>query len=561
MKAGDVFDGKYEILNILGKGGMGTVYLARNIKLDTLWAVKEMSKRSSMGTDLLVECNILKRLNHPALPRIFDIVENEESIFIIADYIEGVSLDKELERGVCFEEKQVITWTRQICNVLAYLHEFSPNPIIYRDMKPSNIMVTPQGSVKLIDFGIAREYKKGSDSDTLYIGTRGYAAPEQYGAAQTSAVSDIYSLGVTLHHLLTGKNPNTPPFEVKPIREYNQNLSEKMEEIIAHCVRVNPHERYQSVFELLRDLDSLEEGLRETGENKQGVYGNMKTRYVGFKKLVLTVLDNTEFACEMACTLARVTEFKVLLMDLDRRSTKVNFYLRLGQLLKERAEKGKNGDERFVEALRANQLNFDAFEQLCIKLGDCGNLYILSAMDGPEEKETFSEADIGKVIEEAYKNFDVTILVTGREFSDPEIRVALQKSDYNIIAARANMDVLLEFQEYMEYFRREYNVSARKVRFIAWEYREGVNLPETLVKQVFGDQCYAGRLEYNAERERCKNLDAAPYAKTAWKRHREEYRNIFACFSILPEVPLGERMKNKIGGIFKRTGRRDMINE
>ena len=165
---------------------MSRVYLGENIKLGTLWAIKEIKKTNDRKIDFYVEPNILKKLSHPALPRIFDIIESDEFLYIIVDYIEGDSLDKALINEGKFDEKTVLGWTRQICDVLLYLHNLKPNPVIYRDMKPANIILTKEGCIKLIDFGIAREFKSDSDSDTVYIGTRGYAAPEQYGSGQSS---------------------------------------------------------------------------------------------------------------------------------------------------------------------------------------------------------------------------------------------------------------------------------------------------------------------------------------------------------------------------------------
>jgi serine/threonine protein kinase len=208
MVKDNLLEGKYRILSTLGQGGMGRVYLAENIKLGTLWAIKHLQKKPSSSCNLYIEPNILKKLNHPALPRIFDIFEDAGNIYIVVDYIEGVSLDKKLEEVGSFPEEVVLEWAAQLCDVLMYLHGIKPNPIIYRDMKPANIILAEGGRLKLIDFGIAREYKSGTCSDTICIGTRGYAAPEQYGAGQTSVASDIYSLGVTLYHLLTGKSPN-----------------------------------------------------------------------------------------------------------------------------------------------------------------------------------------------------------------------------------------------------------------------------------------------------------------------------------------------------------------
>ncbi|HHW47065.1 MAG TPA: protein kinase [Clostridiaceae bacterium] len=252
-----LFNGRYRIIKALGSGGMGTVYLAENVSLGTKWAIKAIDKKASKNYDLLAEPNILKKLNHPALPRIIDIEEDDNFLYIIEDYIEGTPLDKQLQFKKRFDEGTVIEWAKQLCNVLLYLHNQKPNPIIYRDMKPSNIIVTPENVVKVIDFGIAREFKKESASDTSYMGTRGYAAPEQYGTSQTDARTDIYSLGVTLYHLLTGKSPNEPPYEFKPLRQVDKNFSEGIEYIVNKCVQNDPAKRYQNVAELLHDLENM----------------------------------------------------------------------------------------------------------------------------------------------------------------------------------------------------------------------------------------------------------------------------------------------------------------
>lgn len=271
---GTMFDDKYQIIGKLGSGGMSTVYLAKDIKLQKLWAIKEVKKQAGKANantnrvDLMAETNILKKLDHPALPRIVDIVNTDSSIFVVLDYIEGISLDKKLKECKAVDEETALYWAKQICDVLDYLHSQKPNPIIYRDMKPGNLMLTPSGKIKLIDFGIAREYKEEVSQDTTYIGTRGYAAPEQYGSNQTDARTDIYSLGVTLYHLVTGKSPNEPPYEIKPVREINYLLSEGLERVIEKCTRQDPNLRYQSIRELWYDLENIHK-LNSQYKNKQ----------------------------------------------------------------------------------------------------------------------------------------------------------------------------------------------------------------------------------------------------------------------------------------------------
>ncbi|WP_042462817.1 serine/threonine protein kinase [Neobacillus dielmonensis] len=262
---GSVIEGKYEILKLIGKGGMSKVYLAMDKRLNKQWAVKEIEKRARDKNNEVViqsaiaEANMIKKLDHPALPRIVDILDKEDVIYVIMDYIEGEPLSKILDEYGAQSQEQVIEWAKQLCQVLDYLHTNNP-PIIYRDMKPANVMLKPDGNLKLIDFGIAREYKQENLADTVNLGTKGYAAPEQFGGkGQTDPRTDVYCLGVTLYHLVTGKNPSEPPYEIYPIRHWNPQLSGGLEKIIQKCTQLNPDDRYQSCAELLYALDHYEE--------------------------------------------------------------------------------------------------------------------------------------------------------------------------------------------------------------------------------------------------------------------------------------------------------------
>lgn len=260
LKTGSLVDGKYRILRKCGQGGMSVVYMAINERANKTWAIKEIRKDGVQNYEvvkqgLLVETDILKRLNHPYLPSIIDVIDGEDFFLIVMDFIEGNTLSDILKEYGAQSQEGVVRWAKQLCDVLIYLHSRTP-AIIYRDMKPSNIMLKPDGNVVLFDFGTAREYKSENLEDTVCLGTKGYAAPEQYGGyGQTDARTDIYCLGATIYHLLTGHNPSEPPYEIYPIRYWNPGLSAGLEAIILKCTQKNPKDRYQSCAELLYALE------------------------------------------------------------------------------------------------------------------------------------------------------------------------------------------------------------------------------------------------------------------------------------------------------------------
>ena len=268
QQPGTIIDGKYEILTELAEGGMSRVYLALDKRLNKQWAIKEVKQTGDKVKDEIIaesfvtEANMIKRLDHPMLPRIVDIISQDDSIFVVMDFIEGQSLDKVIKEHGPQPQESVLEWGLQLCDALDYLHTRVP-PVIYRDMKPANIMLKPDGSVAIIDFGIAREYREakeeGNINDTTMLGTRGYAAPEQFGGyGQTDARTDIYCLGATLYHLLTGNSPAEPPYEILPIRQVDSALSPGLEKVIAKCTQQNPDLRYQSAAELYYALENYE---------------------------------------------------------------------------------------------------------------------------------------------------------------------------------------------------------------------------------------------------------------------------------------------------------------
>lgn len=264
LEIGSLVDGKYKILSEIGHGGMSVVYMAINEKANKTWAIKEVRKDGKMDFNtvrqgLMAEIETLKKLKHPNLPSIVDVIEDDDSFIIVMDYIEGRSLDKIIEENGAQPESYVVEWAKQLCDVFGYLHSRTP-AIIYRDMKPANVMLKPDGNVMVIDFGTAKNYEIDL-GETTGIGTIGYAAPEQYigsGLGRTDARTDIYCLGITMYHLLTNIDPCKNLISNKSIRAINPALSHGLDAIIQKCTQHQPDDRYQTCAELMYDLENYE---------------------------------------------------------------------------------------------------------------------------------------------------------------------------------------------------------------------------------------------------------------------------------------------------------------
>jgi serine/threonine protein kinase len=261
-----VLAGRYRVARLIARGGMGAVYLADDTRLDDAQvAVKEMSSVYRPGeTDAFAqavnefrrEAVLLARLSHPNLPRVIDRFEEDGKQFLVMEHVPGQTLRHALiARGGRASSSEVRDWAAQLCTVLGYLHAQQP-PIIYRDLKPANVMLRPDGRLALIDFGIARFYKPGQAADTAIYGTVGYAAPEQYGEGQTDQRSDIFALGVLLFHALTGYDVASTPFRLPPLRQLCPDLPELLADVLARATAMEPADRFADVGELAAALDN-----------------------------------------------------------------------------------------------------------------------------------------------------------------------------------------------------------------------------------------------------------------------------------------------------------------
>ena len=273
IQSGVTLQDRYLILGVLGTGGMGSVYKGRDLhfpNVTKLVAVKEMINMATDATmqEMVIrnferEADLLATLSHPAIPRIYDYFTHEHSSYLVMEFIEGKDLEALLhsQEGF-FSEEQVIAWAIELCDVLSYLHNHKPQPVVFRDMKPSNVMVDHHGHIRLIDFGIARVFQPG-EKGTM-IGTEGYSPPEQY-RGEASPVGDIYALGATLHHLLTGRDPRAEApfsFAERMIRDINPEVSPELEGVVNGALAYDPKDRYSSA-EMMRN--ALIAAAKQTG--------------------------------------------------------------------------------------------------------------------------------------------------------------------------------------------------------------------------------------------------------------------------------------------------------
>ena len=269
--------GKYAVIRALGQGGEGCVYLARDEDLQRLVAIKRMNRAEPDGEEekrLIKEADFLQQLRHPMLPVVYDLLW-EDAWYLVMEYIQGTNLHDYIERNGAVREEQACVWAGQLLDILMYLHT-RKTPVIYRDLKPDNIIVCPDGRVKLVDFGAAFRRNFGGERERGMAATPGFSAPEQFGhrgiiehgrrVGETEVRhegrrpyaderSDIYAFGKVMYYIVTGADPAKPPYASLPIRDYQPLLSDRLERLIRKCIKDNPSERYQVVSEVRRELD------------------------------------------------------------------------------------------------------------------------------------------------------------------------------------------------------------------------------------------------------------------------------------------------------------------
>lgn len=274
LSTGQILDGRYEIKRIIGSGGMSHVHLAEDLRLPgKSWAIKESLTTDVVYGSVQAEADLLISLNHRRLPRVVDFYPPDEDgySYLVMDYIEGVTLGSYMTAEGCnLSGSTLLKFAKQLLEVLQYLHGHHP-PIVYRDLKPSNIIVTGQKELMLIDFGIARSYRNGGKEDTVKLGTVGFAAPEQYGQGQSGPQSDLYGLGALLLYMATGGQYSQ--WQRGMDRHLKGSVPVGLVPIIQRLLRHQPEERFpdaQSVLSAIAEIEGIE-GDQGTSSNHPAI--------------------------------------------------------------------------------------------------------------------------------------------------------------------------------------------------------------------------------------------------------------------------------------------------
>ena len=316
---GQVLNNRYIIIKGVARGGFGTVYIAKDLSLPgKVWALKEMHSEDKlpevMEKSFRIEAEMLSKLEHPGIPRISDFFIQSGRLYLVMDYVRGESLKSKLKalgKGNYFREETVVSWAISLCSVLSYLHN-QPAPIIFRDLKPDNIMITPEGELKLIDFGIARLFQGEMAETTRYaLLTAGYAPQEQWmGKAEPR--SDIYSLGATLYHLLSGVHPKDAAPNFPPIEKYNPSINKSLSKIISKALEPKINERFRTIEDMKKELVNIEKEKEKkvtAGEHlKKAVEYENKGDYFQANFEYLKAMDTEKDNFAIYCSAGRCCE-------------------------------------------------------------------------------------------------------------------------------------------------------------------------------------------------------------------------------------------------------------
>jgi serine/threonine protein kinase len=489
---------KYRIIKLLGKGGTSEVFLAENISLNTYWALKRINKSKCILRNLYSEINILKKLNHPNLPVLYDVIDDKEYVYIVERYIEGKTLHEIINERHELCEKEVIRITKEICNILRYLHNLKPFPIIFRDLKPSNIIVSPNGNINLLDFGIAREYSSEKEKDTVLIGTKGYASPEQYGTAQTDQRSDIFSLGVTMFYMLTGMVPYEAKLGVNETHKYDLSISKKLEKVIEKCLKYNPQERFQNVDEIVNLLEKKR--IRETKK--------IPFKRQIFKKITIGIINNNNFAFELAESSARLSDLKVSLINLNIFCNSVDVFYDI-ELKK---EKNLNN---IISFLGEPPCTFLSYKK--------NDLHIFTNNKSVLDNSILKFDDLKILLDE----FDLNILNLNYNYLD-----TINFCDNYIYVGSGNIDTIKNYEKIKEYMFKNYGINKEKVKYVAYNYMKNLNPPVKDIKDYIGEDSFLGIINFSPQKEVLINYNDS-YKKLMNRKLLKDYTSVLNFYNIV----------------------------
>ena len=233
---GIIIGENYLVEELIGKGSMGKVYMCKNLKLDNYWAVKVVNKEYEFSKYFRKEAEILKKINHPNIPKISDLFEDEKNIYIVESYIEGILLSEKISKEGKISELETLNYLIQLSEIIEYLHNIKPNPIVYRDLKPNNVIVSFNNRLVLVDFSISKIQNELEEEDTIIAGNRFYSSPEQMSLdLKSDERSDIYSLGMLAFRMSTGKLKSEINIEEDDMYE----MSDDLKKIVKKCTNIN----------------------------------------------------------------------------------------------------------------------------------------------------------------------------------------------------------------------------------------------------------------------------------------------------------------------------------
>ena len=446
LQKGQVLQDRWKVVDKIGEGGMSTVYLVRDLRLEKYWALKEVVVRFTEKEELLyksvvAETNLLKSLNYAGIPSIIEIMKMGNSLLIVMDYVDGKSLREVIaetganpadlvkqskfgsvdksNNSMYLKEKYIIRWGISLCKTLRYLHNHEPK-IIYRDMKPQNVMLNNQNEIKLLDFGTAVaitedfNYEKAGN-----VGTRGFASPEQ---SRTKPYfderSDIYALGKTLYYLATGWSPGTVDAKTDklipllPVRAWDKGRSIGLEHIIHKAIEKNPEDRYQTVDEMLYDLEHIDELSPEYKQQMVRRFNTIVTLAgtcllgltLGISGLIITKVSsmNNYGTYLESGKVAQNTKDLVTASTFDK--GQVEPFIELMNIYKQDSIFSKSEEEEFLSALQPNLTSMQGSSKYGDFAFEVGRMYWFNYSDGGQLR---SVAWFDRAVEFKAKNSDL----------------------------------------------------------------------------------------------------------------------------------------------------------